>query len=99
MNWNWKKTLAVIIMVAVVLGAFGLIKVMPFWATLSSIVSLIAGFVAAWLFKDRIEEVVNIPDADEMLEKFKEWFASLTSTEASKAVAAAKKVSKTTKKE
>lgn len=99
MNWNWKKTVAVVIVIAVVLGAIGLVKVMPFWATLSSIIALIAGFVAAWLFKDRIEEVVNIPDADEMLEKFKEWFASLTSNEASKAVSAAKKAAKEAKKE
>lgn len=99
MNWNWKKSIAIAIVAVVVIGAFGLIKVMPFWTTVVSIVSLAAGFIAAWLFKDKIEEVIEIPEADEIIEKFKEWFSSLTSNEASKAVSAAKKAAKTEKKE
>lgn len=91
MNWNWKKTVAVVIAALVILGAFALIKVMPFWATIASLVSFVAGFVSAWLFKDKIEEVVEIPDADEIIERIKEWFSSLDTATVSKAVSAAKK--------
>lgn len=96
MNWNWKKTVAIVIAALVILGAFALIKVMPFkvmpfWATIASLVSFAAGFVSAWLFKDKIEEVVEIPDADEIIERIKEWFSSLDTAIVSKAVSAAKK--------
>lgn len=94
MKFNWKKAVAAAIIVLVIVCAFALIKVMPFWATVASLISLTAGFVAAWLFKDKIEEVIEIPEADEIVEKFKEWFSSLTSNEASKAVAAAKRAVK-----
>ena len=91
MNFNWKKAVAAAIVVLVVVGAFALIKVMPFWATVASLVSLVAGFGAAWLCKDKIEEVIELPDSDEIIEKIKEWFASLDTKTVSKAVGAAKK--------
>lgn len=91
MNFNWKKAVAAAIVVLVVVGAFALIKVMPFWATVASLVSLVAGFGAAWLCKDKIEEVIELPDSDEIVEKIKEWFSSLDTKTVSKAVSAAKK--------
>lgn len=94
MNFNWKKAVAAAIVVLVVVGAFALIKVMPFWATVASLVSLVAGFGAAWLCKDKIEEVIELPDSDEIIKKIKEWFASLDTKTVSKAVSAAKKSTK-----
>jgi len=91
MNWNWKKTVAAVIAALVILGAFALIKFMPFWATIASLVAFVAGFACAWLSKDKIEEVIEIPDAEEIVDRIKEWFTSLDTTTVSKAVSAAKK--------
>lgn len=86
-----KKWISLAIVVAVIIGSLALVKLLPFWATLACLVSLGAGFTAGYLFKRPEEFVANVVDADEVIEKFKEWFSSLTSNGASKAVAAAKK--------
>lgn len=91
---NWKKIVSIAIMAVVVLGALALIKFMPFWATVTTLVALIAGFIASWLWKDKIEEVIEIPEPEEILNQFKDWFASLTPNEASKAVSSANKAKK-----
>lgn len=56
-----KRWIAVAIVAAVVVGSFGLIKLFPFWATLTCLVSVIAGFAAGYLFKkDIIKEVEKV---------------------------------------
>lgn len=93
-----KRWIAVAIVAAVVVGSLGLIKLFPFWATLACLVSLIAGFVAGYMFKNPEEIVAEIVDADSIIEKIEDWFSGLTSNEASKAVAAAKKAKVITNK-
>lgn len=64
---------------------------MPFWATLACIVSLALGFVAGYLFKNPIENIIKMVDTTEVIDKIKEWFASLTTSDAMKGVSAARK--------
>ena len=86
-----KKWISLAIVVAVAVGALALIKLFPFWVTLACLVSLVGGFAAGYLAKNTVEEVVELVDPTEVVDKIKDWFAGLTSNEASKAVAAAKK--------
>lgn len=89
---NTKRWIALAIVAVVVVGSLGLIKLFPFWVTLACLVSLVGGFAAGYLTKNPIEEVAELVDPSEVVDKIKDWFTSLTSNEASKAVAAAKKI-------
>lgn len=86
-----KRWISLAIVVAVVVGALALIKLFPFWVTLACLVSLVGGFAAGYLAKNPIEEVAELVDPSEVVDKIKDWFTGLTSNEASRAVAAAKK--------
>lgn len=86
-----KRWISLAIVAVVVVGALALIKLFPFWATLACLVSLAGGFAAGYLAKSPIEEVAELVDPSEVVDKIKDWFSGLTSNEASKAVAAAKK--------
>lgn len=86
-----KKWISLAIVAVVVVGALALIKLFPFWVTLACLVSLVGGFAAGYLAKNTVEEVVELVDPTEVVDSIKDWFAGLTSNEASKAVAAAKK--------
>lgn len=86
-----KRWISLAIVAAVVVGALALIKLFPFWATLACLVSLVGGFAAGYLAKNSVEEVINLVDPSEVIDNIKDWFSGLTSNEASKAVAAAKK--------
>lgn len=88
---NTKRWISLAIVAAVVVGALALIKLFPFWATLACLVSLVGGFAAGYLAKNSVEEVINLVDPSEVIDNIKDWFSGLTSNEASKAVAAAKK--------
>ena len=58
---NTKRWIALAIVAVVVVGSLGLIKLFPFWATLTCLVSMIAGFAAGYLFKkDIIKEVEKV---------------------------------------
>lgn len=58
---NTKRWIALAIVAVVVVGSLGLIKLFPFWATLTCLVSVIAGFAAGYLFKkDIIKEVEKV---------------------------------------
>lgn len=91
---NTKRWISLAIVVAVVVGALALIKLFPFWVTIACLVALVGGFAAGYLAKNSIEEIVELVDPSEVVDKIKDWFTGLTSNEASKAVAAAKKVKK-----
>lgn len=93
---NTRKWISVAIVAAVVVGSLALIKIFPFWATLACLVALVGGFVAGYLYKDKEEIFAEVVDADEVVEKVKDWFSGLTSNEASKAVSAARKAVKAT---
>lgn len=86
-----KRWISLAIVAAVAVGALALIKLFPFWVTLACLVSLVGGFAAGYLAKNTVEEVVELVDPTEVVDKIKDWFTGLTSNEASKAVAAAKK--------
>lgn len=86
-----KRWISLAIVVAVVVGALALIKLFPFWATLACLMSLIGGFAAGYLAKNTVEEVIEVVEPSEVVDNIKDWFTGLTSNEASKAVAAAKK--------
>ena len=86
-----KKWISLAIVVAVAVGALALIKLFPFWVTIACLVSLVGGFAAGYLAKDTVEEVIELVDPSTVIDNIKDWFAGLTSNEASKAVAAAKK--------
>lgn len=86
-----KKWISLAIVAVVVVGALALIKLFPFWVTLACLVSLVGGFAAGYLAKNSVEEVINLVDPSEVIDSIKDWFSGLTSKEASKAVAAAKK--------
>lgn len=89
---NTKRWISVAIVVVAVVLSLLLIKLFPFWVTLACVVCLAGGFIAGYLFKEPIEEIAEVVDAEEIVEKFKEWFSSLTAAQASKAVTAARKV-------
>lgn len=86
-----KKWISVAIAVVGVVGALLLVKLFPFWVTLACLVCLVLGAAAGYLFKDSVEEVIELVEPETVVDRIKDWFAGLTSTEASKAVAAAKK--------
>lgn len=86
-----KKWISLAIVAVVAVGALALIKLFPFWVTLACLVSLVGGFAAGYLAKNSVEEVINLVDPSEVIDNIKDWFSGLTSNEASKAVAAAKK--------
>lgn len=86
-----KRWISLAIVAVVVVGALALIKLFPFWVTLACLVSLAGGFLAGYLAKTSVEEVINLVDPSEVIDKVKDWFSGLTSNEASKAVAAARK--------
>ena len=86
-----KKWISLAIVAVVAVGALALIKLFPFWVTLACLVSLVGGFAAGYLAKDTVEEVVEVVEPSEVVDNIKDWFTGLTSNEASKAVAAAKK--------
>lgn len=86
-----KRWISLAIVAVMVIGALALIKLFPFWVTLACLVALVGGFVAGYLAKNPIEEVAELVDPSEVVDKIKEWFSSLTSNEASKAVSAARK--------
>lgn len=57
---NTKRWISIAIVVVAVIGSLGLIKLLPFWTTLSCLVTLFAGFTAGFLFKkDIIKEVIK----------------------------------------
>lgn len=89
-----KKWISVAIATVGVVGALLLIKLFPFWVTLACLVSLILGAAAGYLFKDTTEEFIELVDPETVVDKIKDWFTGLTSNDASKAVAAAKKAKK-----
>lgn len=86
-----KRWISLAIVLAVVVGALALIKLFPFWVTIACLAALVGGFAAGYLAKNPIEEVAELVDPSEVVDKIKDWFIGLTSNEASKAVAAAKK--------
>lgn len=86
-----KKWISVAIAVVGVVGALLLVKLFPFWVTLACLACLVLGAAAGYIFKDSVEEVIELVEPDTVVDKIKDWFAGLTSNEASKAVAAAKK--------
>lgn len=91
---NTKRWIALIIMAGAVVGSLGLIKLFPFWVTLACLVCLVLGAVAGYMFKNSVEEVIELVEPEAVVNKIKDWFVGLTSNEASKAVAAAKKTKK-----
>lgn len=91
MNMTKKKWIAIIIIAVVVIGALALIKVFPFWVTLICLACGVAGYIAGYLFKDTEASVINLVSPSEVLDRLKDWITSITSNEASKIVAAAKK--------
>lgn len=88
---NTKRWISVAIVAVAVVLSLLLVKLFPFWVTLACVACLAGGFIAGYLFKEPIEEIAEVVDAQEIVEKFKEWFSSLTATQASKAVSAARK--------
>ena len=86
-----KKWFAIGIIAVVVIGALALIKVFPFWVTLICLACGVAGYIAGYLFKDTEASVINLVSPSEVLDSLKGWITSITSNEASKIVAAAKK--------
>lgn len=90
-----KKWISVAIAAVGVVGALLLVKLFPFWVTLACLVCLVLGAAAGYLFKDTTEEFIELVDPETVVDRIKDWFAGLTSNEASKAVAAAKKAKKT----
>ena len=86
-----KKWFAIGIIAVVVIGALALIKVFPFWVTLICLACGVAGYIAGYLFKDTEASVINLVSPSEVLDCLKDWITSITSNEASKIVAAAKK--------
>ena len=86
-----KKWISVAIATVGVVGALLLIKLFPFWVTLACLVCLVLGAVAGYMFKDTTEEVIELVYPEAVVDEIKDWFTGLTSHEASKAVAAAKK--------
>lgn len=91
---NTKRWISLAIVAVVVVGALALIKLFPFWVTLACLVSLVGGFAAGYLAKNTVEEIIEVVEPSEVVDKIKDWFTGLTSNEASKAVAAAKKMKK-----
>lgn len=91
MNMTVKRWISTAIVAVVVILALMLIKLFPFWVTLACVASLVGGFIAGYLFKNPIEEIIEVVDSSAVVDKFKEWFKSLTTTEALKSVTAAKK--------
>lgn len=95
-----KKWIAIAIIAAVVIGSLALIKVFPFWATLSCLVSLVAGVIAGYIFKDKVEEVATVVNAtevaDEVTNRVKELLVNTTNVASTKTT---KKSTTTTKKE
>lgn len=89
-----KKWISIAIAAVGVVGALLLIKLFPFWVTLACLVCLVLGAIAGYMFKDSVEEVIELVDPETVVDKIKDWFAGLTSNDASKAVAAAKKSKK-----
>lgn len=86
-----KRWISLAIVAAVVVGALALIKLFPFWAILACLVSLVGGLAAGYLAKNTVEEVIEVVEPSKVVDNIKDWFTGLTSNEASKAVAAAKK--------
>lgn len=86
-----KKWISVAIAAVGVVGALLLIKLFPFWVTLACLVCLVLGAIAGYLFKDTTEEFFELVDPEIVVDKIKDWFTGLTSNDASKAVAAAKR--------
>lgn len=94
-----KKWISLAIVVVVAVGALALIKLFPFWVTIACLVALVGGFAAGYLAKDTVEEVIELVDPSTVIDDIKDWFAGLTSNEASKAVSAARKAKAKTKTE
>lgn len=94
-----KKWISVALAIVGVVGSLLLIKLFPFWVTLACLAALVIGAIAGYLFKEPIEELAEVVDAEEVIDKIKDWFASLTSNDASKAVSAARKAKAKTKTE
>lgn len=90
-----KRWISLAIVAVVVIGALALIKLFPFWVTIACLVSLVGGFVAGYLAKNTVEEVIELVDPSTVIDKIKDWFSSLTSDEVSKVVTAAKKTKAT----
>lgn len=86
-----KKWFAIGIIAVVVIGALALIKVFPFWVTLVCLACGIAGYIAGYLFKESETSVINLVSPSEVLDSLKSWVSSITSNEASKIVAAARR--------
>lgn len=86
-----KKWISVAIAAVGVVGALLLIKLFPFWVTLACLACLVLGAIAGYMFKDTTEEFIELVDPETVVDKIKDWFTGLTSNDASKAVAAAKK--------
>lgn len=86
-----KKWFAIGIIAVVVIGALALIKVFPFWVTLVCLACGVAGYIAGYLFRDPETSVINLVSPSEVLDSLKTWISSITSNEASKIVAAARK--------
>lgn len=86
-----KRWISLAIVAVVVVGALALIKLFPFWVTIACLVSLVGGFAAGYLAKNTVEEVIELVDPTEVIDKIKDWFSGLTPNEASKAVSTAKK--------
>lgn len=91
---NTKRWISVAIAAVGVVGALLLIKLFPFWVTLACLGCLVLGAVAGYMFKNSVEEVIELVEPEAVINKIKDWFTGLTSNEASKAVAAAKKTKK-----
>lgn len=92
-----KKWISAAIIAVVVVGALALIKLFPLWVTLSYLISLAGGLIAGYLFKDKVETVVNMVDSTEVINSIEDWFSSLNTSKVSKAVSAAKKKTTTAK--
>lgn len=86
-----KKWFAIGIIAVVVIGALTLIKVFPFWVTLVCLACGVAGYIAGYLFKESETSIINLVSPSEVLDSLKSWVSSITSNEASKIVAAARK--------
>lgn len=93
-----KKWISAAIIAVVVVGALALIKLFPFWVTLSCLISLAGGLIAGYLLKDKVETVVNMVDSTEVINSIKDWFSSLPASEISKAASVVKKTKTTAAK-
>lgn len=61
---NKKRWIAVAIVAVCVIGALGLVKLYPFWVTLSCLGATVLGFIAGYLCKNpeiitKVEEVIK----------------------------------------